>query len=93
MMRLPLTIGDETPSPASGTFQATFSVALHRSGSFVSPVDPLPAGPRHEGQSEAASEALASSATAIASLRAFIVVLVQKVRLKPDTTYDGARSG
>jgi hypothetical protein len=67
MMRLPLTIGDETPSPASGTFQATFSVALHRSGSFVSPVDPLPAGPRHEGQSEAMIELPDSSARTTAN--------------------------
>jgi len=47
MTRLPLTIGDDTPRPASGAFHATFSVALHFSGSFVSGVVPVPGPERH----------------------------------------------
>ena len=63
MTRLPLTIGDDTPSPASGAFHATFSVALHFSGSFVSGVVPVPAGPRHDGQSAALTDTAASIAS------------------------------
>src|SRR6187399_2212720 len=39
------TIGDELPRSGSGTFQRTFSVALHRTGRLVSSVTPEPLGP------------------------------------------------
>ncbi len=38
--RLPNTIGLDQPAPGMAVFQATFSVALHRTGTFLS-VDPL----------------------------------------------------
>ena len=54
--RSPATIGDDTPTPPSGAFQATFSVALQRpADSFVGA--PVPRGPRHCGQSAADSDA------------------------------------
>jgi hypothetical protein len=46
-------MGVETPTPASGVFHATFSVALHRTGSFWPPATPVAPGPRQWGQSAA----------------------------------------
>ena len=42
--RSPLTMGVETPTPASGAFHATFSAALQRTGSFSVARDPGRAG-------------------------------------------------
>src|SRR5258708_2276377 len=52
-MRLPETIGEECPRPGMGDFQSTFLAELHSSGKFFSSEIPLPAGPRHCGQSAA----------------------------------------
>ena len=52
-MRSPLTIGVEMPTPASGAFHATFSVALQRVGSAASEDTPVACGPRQCGQSSA----------------------------------------
>ena len=43
-MRLPLTTGVETPSPASGAFHATLSVPLQRTGSAASGATPFAPG-------------------------------------------------
>src|SRR5262249_19364262 len=53
--RSPWTIGDERPSPGRAVFQATFSVALHRSGRSAPAYSPCPVGPRNRGQSPAPS--------------------------------------
>ena len=60
--RPPLTIGEETPRPATGAFQATFCVALHVTGSAESLVELLPLGPRQVGQSAADTVAPATGA-------------------------------
>ena len=59
---VPATIGDETPGPASGTFQATF-VAL-QSPARRSGDTPLAAGPRQCGQSSAWTKVRPPSVTA-----------------------------
>ena len=46
-------MGVEMPSPLIGAFQATFSLALQRVGSFCSEETPLAFGPRQCGQSAA----------------------------------------
>jgi hypothetical protein len=47
--------------PAKAARHATFSVLLHRSGSRVSVVEPVPSGPRQVGQSAADTAVLARS--------------------------------
>ncbi len=49
-MRSSHTIGVELPGPGKGTFQRTFSVALHRRGKPRSSDTPVPCGPRQAGQ-------------------------------------------
>src|SRR5262245_10722792 len=44
------TAGVELPRSGSGTFQRTFSVALHFKGKFASNVTPKPLSPRHPAQ-------------------------------------------
>src|SRR5438445_11897158 len=48
--RSPQTIGEETPRPRRGAFQAIFSSRLHFTGRPVSGETPVPRGPRHWGQ-------------------------------------------
>ena len=55
MTRSPQTMGDELPSPASGARQARFSLAPHVVGRPDSCDTPRLDGPRHCGQSPAAS--------------------------------------
>jgi hypothetical protein len=74
MTRFPLTMGDDTPRPAIGVFQATFSVALHRIGSPVSLVVPVPFGPRQCGQSAAAIVVPAATASRTAHRTAWIMM-------------------
>src|SRR6185503_6376075 len=52
-MRSPWTTGDDHPFPGIATFQRTFFVSLHVSGSPCSSDTPCPVGPRNCGQSEA----------------------------------------
>src|SRR5262249_45826090 len=49
----PVVIGEEAPNPTSLAFQATFSLAVQRTGSPVSEETPWLDGPRHCGQSSA----------------------------------------
>src|SRR5439155_12509037 len=52
--RPPASTGDDHPRPGTATFHATFSVALHRTGTPVASEWPCPSGPRNCGQSPAA---------------------------------------
>src|SRR6185436_16169913 len=52
-IRSPWTTGDDHPFPGIATFQRTFFVSLHVSGSPCSSDTPCPVGPRNCGQSEA----------------------------------------
>ena len=45
------TAGDDHPDTGSTVFQATFSVPLHRTGTFLAGEMPCPVGPRNSGQS------------------------------------------
>jgi hypothetical protein len=54
----PETTGEDQPSGDS-TFQATFSVALHRTGTFLAWEMPCRSGPRNSGHSAAEANALA----------------------------------
>ena len=74
MTRVPLTMGADTPSPAIGAFQATFSVALHFTGSPVSLVVPVPFGPRQAGQSAAERETPPASARIAANRAAQLMM-------------------
>src|ERR1700722_20389024 len=49
-IRSPQTIGDDHPEPGTSTFQITFSVADHLSGSAGSSTTPVDPGPRNSGQ-------------------------------------------
>src|SRR6185436_20498578 len=51
-MRSPWTTGDDHPLPGIATFQRTFFVSLHVSGSPCSSDTPCPVGPRNCGQSD-----------------------------------------
>src|SRR5690242_17245582 len=61
---LPDTIGVEPDTVGTATFHVTFSVADQVSGSALSLLTPSCAGPRHIGQSSAASTVLAAKASA-----------------------------
>src|SRR5437879_6627709 len=73
-MRSPATIGVDTPRPPSDAFQATFSVALQRTGRSFSSEIPLPCGPRHCGQSAAATEPPIAAARTAPSFNERIIV-------------------
>src|SRR5688572_12812740 len=62
-MRSPQMMGVEPLNAGSGSFHATFSVALQVEGSPVSALTPFPVGPRQFGQLSAKSVALASITT------------------------------
>src|SRR5258708_4865080 len=49
-MRLPHTIGEEYPLPGIALFHATFFLALHSVGRFLSGATPVLCAPRHCGQ-------------------------------------------
>ena len=66
-MRLPQTMGVETPRPRSLTRQATFSVSLHVEGRFDSEDTPVSPGPRHAGQFSAESTAVVARASVTAA--------------------------
>src|SRR5688500_15520355 len=55
--RVPDTIGDDTPAPASATSHATLSLALQVAGNGDDAATPDAAGPRQCGQSFALGEA------------------------------------
>ena len=79
--RSPQTIGDETPTPPSGVFQAMFCVSLQRLRQpRLAPTRRLPAGPRHCGQFSADSVAPSNT---IASAAAGQVFLVDPIKALP----------
>src|SRR5689334_2251221 len=53
---LPQMIGVAPVLLGMGSFQSTFSVGLHRTGRFFSPLIPFNLGPRHCGQSSAKAD-------------------------------------
>src|SRR5258707_6341316 len=54
--RCPTTVGEPCPRPGIGVFQSTFFVSLHcRGGCCLGSATPLRFGPRHQGQSVAAT--------------------------------------
>src|SRR5688500_18227904 len=57
--RLPCTIGDDTPAPASAACHATLSRTLHVDGNGDGAATPVADGPRQCGQSVALSAAVA----------------------------------
>src|SRR5580658_8688009 len=71
----PHTIGDDQPEPGTSTFQTTFSVADHLSGSAGSSATPVDPGPRNCGQlSLAGSGAIASAVTSALHITNFILI-------------------
>src|SRR6185503_7655712 len=52
----PQTTGVELPESGSAAFQRTFSVGLHLTGTFFSPLCPWPVEPRQAGQSSATAK-------------------------------------
>src|SRR5580658_10041273 len=78
----PHTIGDDQPEPGTSTFQTTFSVADHLSGSAGSSTTPVDPGPRNCGQLSAASSGASRSAVTIA-LRKTNFILILPARLHP----------
>src|SRR5687767_14656915 len=65
-IRSPHTTGDDHPSAGTGVFHATFSVADHLVGRFVSVEIPCPFGPRNRGQFSACECNATSAVTRIA---------------------------
>src|SRR5262249_26106562 len=63
-MRSPQTAGVEPPRPGSGSVQATFFVASHSVGRFVSLLMPSSVGPRHWGQLSARAAGIGDSSRA-----------------------------
>lgn len=54
-MRSPATIGVDPAAAGTGTFQSTFSSALHEAGRPFSALTPSRLGPRQAGQSSTAA--------------------------------------
>src|SRR5580658_4932383 len=64
----PHTIGDDQPEPGTSTFQTTFSVADHLSGSAGSSTTPVDPGPRNCGQLSFANSGASANTVKIANL-------------------------
>jgi hypothetical protein len=71
--------GDECPLPGTATFHATFSVALQRVGTFVSPECPSPRGPRQPGHSPAGAPVAHSNTVSTAISRVVMVRLLHRI--------------
>jgi hypothetical protein len=54
-MKSPSITGVECPRPGNSVFHMTLLVSLNVSGSFAMDATPCPEGPRHSGQSAAAT--------------------------------------
>src|SRR5580700_9914241 len=64
----PHTIGDDHPDPGMSTFQRTFSVADHLSGSAGSSTTPVDPGPRNCGQLSLATNGASANTLKITNL-------------------------